>query len=129
MFPQLEKTLLGESLSTQQRFALTVAKGQFLICRGKYEEAETALQTFLGTNRGSKQQAAEANEYLASCQWVKEQEPGAEWNVERLPRRINSAYGEFGAWKSGDTLFYTSYRYEKEDDKYDPPRKIGMVRS
>lgn len=43
LFPQLEKTLLGESLSTQQRFALTVAKGQFLICRGKYEEAEKML--------------------------------------------------------------------------------------
>ena len=43
LFPQLEKALLGESLSTQQRFALTVAKGQFLICRGKYEEAEKML--------------------------------------------------------------------------------------
>ena len=43
LFPQLEKTLLGASLSTQQRFALTVAKGQFLICRGKYEEAEKML--------------------------------------------------------------------------------------
>ena len=118
---------LTNSTAVQQYPTTWLGLGKSLFAQGKYEEAETALQTFLGTNRGSKQQAAEANEYLASCQWVKEQEPGAEWNVERLPRRINSAYGEFGAWKSGDTLFYTSYRYEKEDDKYDPPRKISKV--
>ena len=43
LLPELEDTLALESLTSQQRFALTVAKGQFLICRGKYEEAETML--------------------------------------------------------------------------------------
>ena len=43
LLPELENTLALESLTSQQRFALTVAKGQFLICRGKYEEAETML--------------------------------------------------------------------------------------
>ena len=43
LLPELEDTLALESLTSQQRFALTVAKGQFLICRGQYEEAETIL--------------------------------------------------------------------------------------
>lgn len=43
LLPELEQTLTLESLTSQQRFALTVAKGQFLICRGKYEEAEKML--------------------------------------------------------------------------------------
>lgn len=43
LLPELEQTLTLESLTPQQRFALTVAKGQFLICRGKYEEAEKML--------------------------------------------------------------------------------------
>lgn len=43
LLPELEQALTLESLTSQQRFALTVAKGQFLICRGKYEEAENML--------------------------------------------------------------------------------------
>ena len=43
LLPELEAALAQESISSHQRFALTVAKGQFLICRGKYEEAESLL--------------------------------------------------------------------------------------
>lgn len=43
LLPELEDALALESISKQQHFALTVAKGQFLICRGKYEEAESLL--------------------------------------------------------------------------------------
>ena len=43
LLPELEETLALESLTTQQRFALTVAKGPFLICSGKYKEVENML--------------------------------------------------------------------------------------
>jgi len=43
LLPELENALALESITSQQRFALTAAKSQFLICRGKYEEAENML--------------------------------------------------------------------------------------
>ena len=104
---------------------LGLGKSQF--AQGEYVAAEESLEAFLNTNRGSRQQVQEAQKILTSCDWVQEQELGEEWELERMSRRLNSPYGEFGAWKSGDTLYYTSYRYEKEDDKYNPPRKISKV--
>ncbi len=44
LLPTLQEALQRPSISTHQRFALAVAKGQFLICQGKFAEAETLLQ-------------------------------------------------------------------------------------
>lgn len=95
--------------------------------QGKYKDAINALNTFIATGKGSTQQQEKARAALLSSSWSEGQIQEEEWTLDRLPRRINSPYGEFGAWKSGDTLFYTSYRYEKEDDKYEPARKISKV--
>ena len=43
-FPELEALLLQDTLTHRQRFALSVAKGQFLICRGDYSSALSLLQ-------------------------------------------------------------------------------------
>ncbi len=118
---------LSRSTAIQQYATAWLGLGKSLLAQGKYEEAANAFHAFLATERGSKQQVAETRELLASCTWALTQATEEEWSLTRLPRRINSPYGEFGAWKSGDTLFYTSYRYEKEDDKYEPPRKISKV--
>ena len=44
LLPTLQEALQRPSISTHQRFSLAVAKGQFLICQGKFAEAETLLQ-------------------------------------------------------------------------------------
>lgn len=118
---------ISNASAAQQYATAWLGLGKSLLAQGKYEAAIDAFNAFLGTDRASKQQNAEAQELRASCIWAMNQSTEEEWELTRLPRRINSPYGEFGAWKSGDTLFYTSYRYEKEDDKYDPPRKISKV--
>ncbi|MEL7251455.1 MAG: hypothetical protein AAFO03_23720 [Bacteroidota bacterium] len=119
--------LLTEGNAVQQYPTAWLGLGKSQFAQGNYNGAQESLNAFLATNRGSKQQVDEARKILASCAWVEQQEEGEEWTVERLGRRLNSPYGEFGAWKSGDTLYYTSYRYDKEDDKYNPPRKISKV--
>ena len=43
LFPELEAVLARDSLSTEQRFALEAAKGQFLICQGDYANALALL--------------------------------------------------------------------------------------
>jgi diguanylate cyclase (GGDEF)-like protein len=44
LFPELETLLSQDTLTQRQRFALSVAKGQFLICRGDYANALSLLQ-------------------------------------------------------------------------------------
>ena len=44
LFPELETLLSQNTLTQRQRFALSVAKGQFLICRGDYTNALSLLQ-------------------------------------------------------------------------------------
>lgn len=44
LFPELKAVLAKDALTTQQRFALNAAKGQFLICQGDYASALTLLK-------------------------------------------------------------------------------------
>lgn len=118
---------LTKSTAIQQYPTAWLGLGLAYQSQGKYEEAGDALEAFLATGKGSSPQQEKARATLLSVKWAQTQVVEEEWNMERLPRRINSPYGEFGAWKSGDTLFYTSYRYDKDDDKYEPARKISKV--
>jgi tetratricopeptide (TPR) repeat protein len=118
---------ITESTAIQQYPTAWLGLGLAYQSQGKYSDAINALNTFIATGKGSTQQQEKARAALLSSSWAEAQTLEEEWTLDRLPRRINSPYGEFGAWKSGDTLFYTSYRYEKEDDKYEPARKISKV--
>ena len=118
---------LTKGNAIQQYPTIWLGLGLTYQSQGKYQEAMDALNAFLATGKGSAQQQEKARAALLSASWAKEQTQKEEWTLERLPRRINSPYGEFGAWKSGDTLYYTSYSYDKEDDKYEPARKISKV--
>ncbi len=44
LLPELESTLQHPTLTKHQRFSLLVAKGQFLICEGKFQEALSLLK-------------------------------------------------------------------------------------
>ena len=43
LLPELDATLAKETLTAQQRFALSSARTQFLICAGNYDEAQNTL--------------------------------------------------------------------------------------
>lgn len=119
--------LLLEGNAALQYGTAYLGMAQALQATGQYQSALDALQEFQSSGRGSKQQNALATSLKQSCEWALQQLQEEEWTLDRLGRRINSPYGEFGPWKSGDTLYYTSYRYEKKEDKYRPARKISKV--
>ncbi|MEZ4986929.1 MAG: tetratricopeptide repeat protein [Saprospiraceae bacterium] len=98
-----------------------------LLAQGQYEKAEVALVRFLKTPPEHAPTRLRAEAALQSCRWALAQPPDTVWQLTRLPGRINSPYGEFGAWQSGDTLFYTSYQFDKANDKYTPTRKISKL--
>lgn len=118
---------LAESAAAPQFPKARLGWGLCLLQQGQYAAAATQLEQFLTDNRGDNRLTAVANNALANCRWAKHQAPDDRWQVARLPRRINSPYGEFGAYKLGDTLYYTSYQFEKKGDKHQPPRKISKV--
>jgi len=119
--------LLVEGSAAAQFPGTQLGLGLTYGCLGQYDAAVRTLDTFLQLGRGTRQQVNTATQAMASCRWALTQPADDTWKSERLPRRINSAYGEFGAWKSGDTLYFTSYRFEREKDSYDPPRKVSKV--
>ncbi|RMF04812.1 MAG: hypothetical protein D6772_00065 [Bacteroidetes bacterium] len=106
---------------------LDLGLGQCLLSQGKYEEAAASFARFLGNGQGNATQRAHAQAGLDNAQWAADQAPDSLWRVERLPRRINSPYAEFGAWRQGDSLYFTSYRYELRKDRYRPARKVAKV--
>ena len=103
--------LLVESSAAAQFPGAQLGLGLTYGCLGQYDAAVRTLDTFLQLGRGTRQQVNTATKAMASCRWALTQPADDTWKSERLPRRINSAYGEFGAWKSGDTLYFTSYRF------------------
>ena len=94
---------------------------------GKYAEALVHFEAYRQRPDVVPALAEQALTEMTNCRWAMEQEEDQEIRTERLYRRINTPYGEFGAWKTNDTLYYTSYRFEKKDDSYRPQRKISKV--
>lgn len=120
-----------ESAGGFQQFAY--AQFHLALCYqvvGDYENAIDASRAFLASQTISEKYKNGANDLINNCKWAQEQialEDESNWQLERLGRRINSAYGEFGAYKQGDSLLYTSYKYELKKDSYQPSRKISKV--
>lgn len=99
---------------------------------GWYEEAEKHFVRFLSLKNTGPDQSylvERAKAELAWCRQVKSEglKPDPYILVEQLGKQINSDYSEFAPLERGDTLFYTSYRFDKKDDKNKPPRKISKL--
>lgn len=94
---------------------------------GEYAKAIGVLEQYLAEKKRHQAYIKAAQGMIDDCKWALGQKKNDKWTIDRLPNRINSAYGEFGAYKNGDSLYYTSYRFELKDDRYQPTRKISKV--
>ena len=65
--------------------------------------------------------------HMEACERAQQEKDSSNYIIKPLSKRMNSAYSEFGVWKQGDTLYYSSYRYENKEDKARPKRKIAKV--
>ncbi len=65
--------------------------------------------------------------HIQSCKTALQNEEVESYIVTPLSKRMNSAYSDFGAWRQGDTLYYSSYRFENKEDKAKPKRKVAKV--
>jgi len=95
---------------------------------GRYDEAKAYFQAYLAGSEVAEPYASKARAELQTCTWAKEMAAGpARIRIENLGRKANTEYSEFAPLLRGDTLFYSSFRYEKADDRYRPQRRIAKV--
>lgn len=95
---------------------------------GKYDEAKAYFQAYLAGAGVTEPYAVQAREEVKTCDWAREtaREP-ERIKIENLGRKVNTDYSEFAPYYKGDTLLYSSFRYEKEQDDYRPQRMVTKV--
>jgi len=99
---------------------------------GNYERARQLYAIFRETNLGNEDvptyyiQRAEKEEKDAI--WAANQvEEADRVDVKHLGREVNSEYSEFGSFIQGDTLYYTSFKFAKEDQKKESDRLYNKL--
>ncbi len=96
--------------------------------QGEYGKAIRYLQAYLNQDSRPPRQREAAERALIQANWAKVQpQKNERWKVEHMGRRANTGYSEFAPLLYNDTLYYSSFRYDMEEDDYQPSRKITHV--
>ncbi|MBK7407649.1 MAG: hypothetical protein IPJ40_05940 [Saprospirales bacterium] len=99
---------------------------------GWYAEAEAHFGRFLTMKRTDPDDPFFMNRAKKELAWCRkalngDAAPDPYIRVEQLGKQINSDYSDFAPLERGDTLYYTSYRYDMKDDKHTPARKMSKL--
>lgn len=95
--------------------------------QGNYEAAKNAYEKYL-QHINNETFKGEAEKRIMECIWAMSVIDNAHnVKIQALNKRVNTPYSEFGPLLRGDTLYYSSLRYDKASDENDPPRKISKV--
>jgi hypothetical protein len=96
---------------------------------GHYETAAGYFEKFLQQkNKYIEEYAAKAKAALESCHWAAAQtQQNARAEVKHLGRGVNSAYSEFAPVVFGDSLYFSSYRFDKKDDGNGAKEKLTRI--
>lgn len=101
--------------------------GQVHQSMGNYAKAITSFEAYVNNSSNSAFDK-QAKQAIKNCQWAQTiVEQPDDLTVQQLNKRVNTPYSEFGPLLRGDTLFYTSFKFDNSKDEYDPPRKISKV--
>lgn len=92
---------------------------------GDYAAAEDSYRQFLAKYPDG-ENARLAREALASCQWASSQIPDT-YSLKALSKNINSGFSEFAPLMAGDTLYFTSYKFDYKEDTRKPKRKLSKA--
>jgi tetratricopeptide (TPR) repeat protein len=104
--------------------------GQVKKSMGEYDEAKRHFQAFLKQEEsGDGKYIESAKKEIESCDWAIEviENQAEDIIIQQLNKRVNTPFSEFGALLKGDTLYYSSLRFDNSNDEQDPPRKISKV--
>ncbi len=97
---------------------------------GEYAAAKEYFKDFLSQkNNGQGEYSESAKAEIISCDWALEviSNQAEDIIIQQLNKRVNTPFSEFGPLLKGDTLYYSSLRFDASDDEHVPPRKISNV--
>lgn len=109
---------------------LSYRLGEVLKNQGKYTEAIGAFEQYLKSRpaNAADPYADRARVEIEVCHWAAAQpSETADLEIKNAGKGINSPYSEFGPFISGDTLYFSSYRFDKRGDKNLPKQKLTKV--
>lgn len=100
---------------------------------GHYSQAEELFYEFAAQVAGVNDSLAQRAVFFAEeCAWAKNVVETAKpsftiTSADSLGLMVNTPYSEFGAQDFQDRLYFTSFRFVREDDLYDPPRPYMKI--
>ncbi len=100
--------------------------------QGKYEEAKVAYNMYAAENKNEDAYLTQKSEKeVKACDWALLQvnQTLERVKITRLGDEINTPYSEFGATRLGDTIHYSSLRFELPTDKSYPKRTFSNLLS
>ncbi len=97
--------------------------------KGKYEEAKQLFELYLSESEGDEYFNQKAEKEIKACEWAISvvSNPDSSLTINHLGDGINSPYSEFGGLYRNEELIFSSLRYEKQDDIYNPKRLISKI--
>lgn len=106
---------------------LPLRLGEVLQKQGKYEEAMPFFERFL-KEKPTPELAQWAETNLNACRWASRQARTFDSViVKNAGKHLNSPYSDFAPVLIGDSLFFSSYRFDKRGDKNLPKTKLTKV--
>lgn len=99
--------------------------GQMLQRRGIYDTAITYYQVYISeTDDTDSTYVRIARKEIEACKWAMNEveNPKRNITVEKLDGNVNTPYSEFGALNTETALYFSSLRFEQENDNRRPPR-------
>ncbi len=106
---------------------LALRLGEVLRKQGKHGDAARYFERFLEQNPTS-DLAEYARQSLRACEWAAQQPPAPDTVlIQNAGKHINSPYSDFAPALLGDTLFFSSYRFDKRGDRSTPKTKLTRV--
>ncbi len=101
--------------------------GQTAKSLGHYDLAIAHFQAYLYSVQADAPFWETAHRELEQCQWAKQQQADPLIEIQHLGKQVNTAYSEFAPYKRGDSLYYSSLRFDWEKDRYQPARKLSRL--
>ncbi len=113
----------------ENRFPMTAFRlGEVQRSLGNYGNAKSLFQQYISQEGASAKFATEAKQQMADCDFaLATMDKADDLTIHQLNKRVNTGYSEFGPLLSGDTLYYSSFRFKNTKDDHEPPRKISRI--
>jgi tetratricopeptide (TPR) repeat protein len=122
---------LSNNKITREKFPMLDLKmGESKKSQGKYEEAKELFTKYINSKNADAENIDKAKALLAANNKALElSKIPSKIEVTHPGKEINSPFSDFGAVVQGDTLYFSSYKFDKKKDTKKPVGKITKMLS